>query len=50
VIYFIRLLSASFDGTAKVWPWNSESFEANRHMTSIFIFDGELGKVIKENK
>jgi len=39
------LLSASFDGTAKVWPWNSVNFDANRTMSSIFIFDGELGRV-----
>jgi len=39
------LLSASFDGTAKVWPWNSGNFDANRTMSSIFIFDGELGRV-----
>jgi len=38
-------LSASFDGTAKVWPWNSVNFEANKNMSSIFIFDGELGRV-----
>lgn len=40
----IRLLSASFDGTAKIWPWNSNNFEANRDMKTLFVFEGELGK------
>ena len=40
-----RLLSASFDGTAKIWPWNSNNFEANRDMKTLFVFEGELGKV-----
>ena len=40
-----RLLSASFDGTAKIWPWNSNNFEANREMKTLFVFEGELGKV-----
>jgi len=44
---FYRLLSASFDGTAKIWPWNSANFDSNKNMKPIFIFEGDLGKVTK---
>lgn len=27
--FFNRLISASFDGTAKIWKWNPLSFSAN---------------------
>lgn len=38
-----RLISASFDGTAKIWPWNKQNFEENRDMEPLFIFEGEVG-------
>lgn len=40
-----RLISASFDGTAKAWPWNKTNFESNRHMEALFVLESELGKV-----
>lgn len=39
-----RLITASFDGTAKIWPWICDNFLANKETKSIYVFDGELGK------
>ncbi len=47
-----RLISASFDGTAKIWPWNKQEFEENRAMEPLFVFEGEVGArviLINEN-
>jgi len=44
------LISGSFDGTAKIWPWNKQDFEENRDMEPLFIFEGEVGSRVIEKK
>ena len=39
-----KIISASFDGTARIWPFNSNDFAKNKEAKSSYVFDSELGR------